>query len=646
MGANDLIAGRLVLAAARRACRMKMPLRVSQWADEYRVLSGIGSAEAGRWSTARTPYLREIMDQLSEDSPARKVVFMKSSQVGGTEAGSNWIGYVIAHAKGPMAIVMPTERSLTDWVSQKFDPMVDATPALQEVVGQRNAQRQPFEGGILYFKTAKSTADLKSTSLRYAMADEVDEYDWATIQGDPLGLLEVRLTTYHDRKLFVVSSPTVKDASRIEEEFEGGDQRRYNVPCPHCGEMQALKWGNLQFRRAPGRSNRVTDAWYACEHCGAEIEEHYKPTMLAGGRWIAENPGAPYPSYHINALYSPVGLGLSWVELADEWLQAQDDPAKLMRFMNTRLGETWADRSADIRANVLMARAEPYSLRTVPHGVCVITTGVDVQADRLEVQVLGHGRGERTWTLDYHVVRGSPADDSTWNALADYVNGIQFQASSGVVLRSEACGIDTGGHFTHDVYAFVRAGRVRRPMALKGASTPGRQILGKPSRQDINRRGVTIKKGVLLYTVGTDTAKHLLYARLAADAEKTPEERKVRFSAELEESYFDQLTAETFNPRKNRWEIKKGKRNEALDTWVYALAASHHPELYLHKWRKSDWDRREAQVYPQQQPEDQQVPEQPDPADALSPREEMKTQGVRRRARRPKGRSWATSWTS
>ena len=600
----------IALQAATRALRPKNTITVSEWADANRYLAPEGSAEPGRWKTSRTPFLREIMDQLSEQSSVRLVVFMKSSQVGGTEAGSNWLGYIMAHAKGPVAVIMPTEKSLGDWMSQKFDPMAGATPAIANVLRGRsnkssdnNAQRKKFIGGILYTKTAGSTAELKSTSLRYALADEVDEYDWSTLQGDPLGLIEVRLTAFHDRKLFVPSSPTMKDASRIEELFDKGDKRRYHVACPHCQETQHLKWSNLRWAKNPASPRLVRHAWYACEHCGVEIQEHEKSAMLAelgrGGhaRWIADMPGAPYPSYHINALYSPLGLGLTWAELATEWIDAQDDPAKLMRFVNTRLGETWADRSRDIKPNVLEARAEPYELRTIPVGCLVLTAGVDTQDDRLEIHITGHGKGERTWPIDYHILPGNPADEALWDRLADYLN-VTFTNSAGKELRIEATAIDSGGHYTHHVYAFVRSRRVRRCIAIKGANTPGRHILGKPSAQDVNWKGQTYKKGVMLYTVGTDTAKHLLYARLAGDAEKDPAARKVHFSAQLDASYYDQLVSETFNPRTNKWEKKKGKRNEALDTWVYSIAASHHPELYLHKWKAADWARREAMLEP------------------------------------------------
>lgn len=600
----------LALKAVARAMRPKDTITVSEWADANRILAVEGSAEPGPWKTSRTPFLREIMDQLSEDSPAQLVAFMKSSQVGGTEVGSNWIGYVMCHAKGPIAVVMPTEKSLGDWMSQKFDPMAAATPAVANVLKGRsnkssdnNAQRKKFVGGILYTKTAGSTAELKSTSLRYALGDEVDEYDWTTLQGDPLGLLQVRLTAYHDRKLFVPSSPTMKDASRIEELFEAGDKRRYNVPCPHCGELQHLKWSNLRWAKNPASPRLVRHAWYVCEHCGCEIQEHEKTAMLTeqghGGkaRWIAEAPGAPYPSYHINALYSPIGLGLSWAELATEWIDAQGDPAKLMRFMNTRLGETWADRSRDIKPNALEARAEPYELRTIPQGCLVLTAGVDTQDDRLEIQITGHGRGDKTWAIDYHVLPGNPADEDLWGKLAEFLNAT-FVNGHGKQMRIEASAIDSGGHYTHNVYQFVRSRVVRRCVAIKGANTASRPILCKPSAQDVTWKGLTYKKGVNLYMVGTDTAKHMLYARLNGDAEKDPSARKVHFSNQLDSSYYDQLVSEAFNPRKNHWEKKKGKRNEALDTWIYSIAASHHPELYLHKWKAADWDRREAMLEP------------------------------------------------
>lgn len=607
-------AAQLVFAALARGVRPRPRLAVSQWADQHRILSAEGSAEPGEWRTARTPYLREIMDQLSAHAPARKVVLKKASQVGGTEAASNWLGYIIAHAKGPVAVVMPTEKSLSDWMAQKFEPMAGATPAIRDVLAARsnrsadnNASRKRFVGGIFYAKTAGSTTELKSTSLRYAIADEVDEYDWSTLHGDPLGLLEVRLTTFHDRKLFVVSSPTLKDASRIDEEYETGDQRRYHVPCPHCAHLQPLVWSNLRWTTPEGKQRHVDRAWYVCAECGAEIEEHHKSAMLEersaerpdGARWVPEHEGAAYPSYWINALYSPRGLGLSWAELATEWIAAQADPAKLMRFINTRLGESWADTSRDIKHAALAARAEPVPLRSIPPGCLILTAGVDVQNDRLEIQILGWGwsaQAQRCWVIDYHVLHGSPAEEPVWDALAAYL-ATPLTNACGTQMVPEATAIDTG-HHTHAVYAFVRARRARRAIAIKGASIPGKPLLGKPSLQDVDWRGQTEKRGVALYQVGADTGKFILYARLNGDAERAAPERLIRFPEGLEESYYAGLTSETFDPRKNRWMLKKGRRNEPLDTWNYAHAATHHPELFIHRWRAADWARLAALVEP------------------------------------------------
>lgn len=604
-------AAAIALRAAARAFRPKEALTVSEWADAHRILAEEGSAEPGRWHTSRTPYLREIMDHLSEDSPTTIVPFMKCSQSGGTEVGSNWLGYIMDYAKGPCAVIMPTEKSLGDWMSQKFDPMATATPAVARVLRGRsnkssdnNAARKRFTGGILYTKTAGSTAELKSTSLRYAIADEVDEYDWQNLQGDPLGLLEVRLTAFHDAKLFVPSSPTMTDASRIEQLFLAGDQRRYHIPCPHCEELQFLKWANLRWTRHPQNDKMVTAVWYICEHCGAEIDERHKATMLPelghGGRarWIPsiESP-TPHPSWHINALYSPIGLGRSWKQLAEQWLEAQGQPEKLMVFINTRLGETYANRSNEVKPNALQARAEPYDLRTVPPGAVLLTAAVDTQDDRLEVQVLGHGKGGRTWVIDYHILEGSPASESVWERLHEYLSQT-FPNAYGRHLPIEATAIDSGGHHTHSVYNFVRRARhtLRRVITIKGSNTPSRQILGRGTPQDVTYRGKTTKHGVLLYLVGTDTAKDLLFARLTDDANQPEAERKVRFSSELDKSYYEQLTAETYNPRTKRWELKKGRRNEALDTWVYAVAASHHPELQIHKWSAAQWAARTLQI--------------------------------------------------
>ncbi len=640
-----------LISAARRAVRPKANITVSEWADAHRMLSEESDAEPGPWHTSRNPLTRGIMDALSETAPHNKVVFMGPTQLAKTAIATNFVGYIIAHAKGPCALFMPTENTLADWVTQKFTPMAKDTRVVAEALakkgsGDSNARRRGFVGGDLFFRTAGSEADLSSVSLRFVIADEVDKYQ-SSDKGDTLKKIGDRITSFESSggKLYVCSSPTIKDASIIEAEFEGGDQHRYHVSCPHCGALQHLKWSNLQWQLIEGLDKRVRDAWYGCSECGVLIEEHHKTEMLRehghGGkaRWIADNPGAPYPSFHANALYMPDGLGKTWKALAQEWLEAQGDHAKLMHFINSRLAETYRHAGSDIKPKTLSARAEPYSLRTVPAGCLYITVGVDVQSGadaRLELQVLGHGAGKRVWTLDYHVIPGNPSGDEVWDALAGYVNDIAYTNRHGKTLRSEACAIDIGGHHTHDVYAFVRSNRVLRPMAVQGASRPGKIILGKPTAQDVNWRGRTIKGGVKLYQIGTDTAKHYLFGLLQDDADKPAEERKIRFSQDLEEGYYDGLVSETFNPRKNRYEKKKGKRNEPLDTWVYALAASHHPELYLHKRTKASWEQRAAML----EPEDRPPAPEPEP---LHPMADPVAAAKKKKAKRSTG-NFATRW--
>ena len=649
---REQIAKALVYRSVRRAIKPKDKLTVSEWADANRVLVEGSDAEHGQFRTDRNPPIREIQDMLSEHVPVSKVVFKGITQYAKTLIATNWMGYVISHAKGPMGLFMPTEHGLTDWNEQKFEPMTEQTASVRKAMYGRNSgnnslRRKRYVGGSLYFRSAGSAADLKNVSLRYRVSDEVDEYKRDTGQGHALDLIKARGGAYEDGKDYICSSPTMKDASLIDEEFEKGDQRYYYVACPHCGEMQKLQWKNLIWDKIPGDQVKIKNVWYACEHHGCIIHEHEKTAMIEKGRWIAENPGAPYPSYTINALYMPVGMGTAnWTNLVYEWLDAQGDPVKLMVFVNTRLGEVFSDATHDLKPETLQQRAEHYALRTVPKGCLLITCGVDVQSGkdaRLEVQVLGHGEGKQEWTLDYHVIHGNPAGDEVWDALAEYINNIEFPNAYGKVLKSEATAIDTGGHHTHEVYNYVRLNRIKRPMAIKGASKQGQVILGKPSAQDVDWRGRTIKNGVKLYQVGTDTAKHQLYGLLNNDTDeegnlKPVEERKIHHSIELPIEFFRGLTAETFNPKKNRWEQKKGRPNEPLDTRNYAKAAAHHPEIYMHKWKKTDWARRRALLEPEAKERAETQQEEP-----LHPTAQPDAKPQRKRKRKRAG-NFATRW--
>jgi phage terminase large subunit GpA-like protein len=284
----------VVNAAWRRAWAPPPRITVSEWADENRMLSSKASSEPGPWRTARTPYLREIMDCLSATSPVEEVVFMKGAQIGGTEAGNNWIGYVIDIEPAPIMMVQPTTDTAKRYAKQRITPMLDETPALRESVKENRSRddantmlMKDFRGGVLVIAGANSAAGLRSMPVRFLFLDEVDAYPHDVDgEGDPVALAEKRTSTFARRKVLKVSTPTVKDFSKIEAAYLASDRRRYYVPCPHCSTFDWLRWANIRWPEAHPQF-----AYYVCEHCGAEVSEHHKNDMLAAGEWRAENPG-------------------------------------------------------------------------------------------------------------------------------------------------------------------------------------------------------------------------------------------------------------------------------------------------------------------------------------------------------------------
>lgn len=248
-----------------------------------------------------------------------------------------------------------------------------------------------------------------------------------------------------------------------------------------------------------------------------------------------------------------------------------------------------------VKHNVIADRAEAYAIRVAPAGVLAVTAGVDTQDNRLAVQLVGWGRGLQFWVLDYIELPGDPAEDSVWNALANLLNA-PIDTAGGAILRVEAVAIDAGGHRTEAVKAFVRDRRVRRPLAIFGAVPNNAPVLSKGRMQDVDWRGRLDKRGVMIHHVGTVGIKHWLYSRLSTDADKAPEQRLAHLSDQLPPEYFAGLVSESYNPSKNRFEKKRGARNEPLDTWVYAYAATHHAELRLHRRTKAEWDAVEARL--------------------------------------------------
>ena len=560
--------------------RPEQPLTVSQWADAHRRLSSKASAEPGPWRTSRTPYLREPMDCLSSSSPIQRVVMMFAAQTGKTEAGSNWLGYVIDHAPGPMLCVQPTVEMAKRLSKQRLESMITDTPCLAAKIAPARARdsgntmfSKEFPSGIMLLTGANSATGLRSAPCRYLFADEVDAFPSDVDgEGDPVALAERRTTTFARRKILLTSTPTVKDFSRIEAEYLRSDQRRFYVPCPSCGGMQWLQWPRLKWD-----AKRPGDVRYQCEHCGERFEENHKAAMLAAGEWRATAPSdGRTAGFQLSGLYSPLGW-CSWEQLVDDFLRAKSDAPALKAFVNTRLAETWEeDYAAAVSADGLMTKRLAYESGTCPDGVVLLTCGVDVQDNRLAVSVWGWGEGETGWLIWHQELMGDPTQVEVWGQL-DQVLVTEWATAAGNALKVSQVAVDSGGHCTHEVYRYVRDRVRQNVVAIKGSSRRNSPAVGKGSKVDVSWQGRVLKRGVTLYQLGTDTIKTTLFGRLRHN--EAGGVGTLHFGMAADEEYFRQLTSERQALRYHRgfpireWVKKAGDRNEALDCVVYAYAA-------------------------------------------------------------------------
>lgn len=555
-------------------------LTVSEWADKYRMLSNKASAEPGPWRTDRTPYLRQIMDCMSSSSPMQKVVFMAGAQLGKTEGINNVVGYMIAYAPGPALFVQPTVEMCKRLSKQRLDSLIHETPCLAEKIAPARSRdsgntmfSKEFPGGILLLTGANSATGLRSAPCRWILLDEVDAFPYDVDgEGDPCALAERRAATFSRRKIILTSTPTVKDLSRIEAEYLASDQRRYFLPCPHCDHMQYLQWKNMQWR-----DGDPSTAAYVCEACGTHIQEHYKSEMLRRGEWRATAVGEDKRTagFHLSSLYSPLGWK-SWEEIVGEFLRAKNDAPLLKTFVNTVLGETWEEEvGARLGAEGLRERAEFYPSNEVPDGASIVTAGVDVQDNRVAIGLYAWGQGEECWLMWHGEIFGDPAGKKLWEQVDDVVFRT-YKRANGEQVKVSAIGVDSGGHFTSEVYTYARERKHRGVFALKGQSQRNKPAIGKPSKVDINYKGQVLKNSAEVYPVGGDTIKTTLFGRLKHNE---PGAGYIHFHNEAGEEYFKQLTSERQVVRYvkgfavREWKKKAGDRNEALDCLVYSYAA-------------------------------------------------------------------------
>lgn len=606
-----------VMEAVANAWRVPERLTVSQWADRNRQLPAKAAAEPGQWRTSRNPLLREPMDALSDHHPCSEVSAMFCSQFGKSEILNNWIGYSIDHAPAPMLLVEPTVDTAEKYSKQRIEPMIDLAPVLREKVPSARKRDsgnstllKEFPGGLLIIVGSNSSSGLASMPIKLLAMDEVDRFPPALgDEGSTLKQAEQRLVTFARSKQFNCSTPVRmplddEDAggSIIWRKYQGGSRARYHVPCPHCGHHQPLLFEHLRWEKGTdekGRKKHLPDtAVYMCQgpDCGLAIEEHHKPAMLAdtamGGtaRWVHERPWIPdHLSYQANALYTPIGLGRSWAQIAAEWIECHRDRSKLVTFWNLILGMPFDDHADRMSEADLEKNAETYDLRQVPRGYYLLSAGVDTQIDHLDFLVRAWGPNERSIVIDRVKIWENPETDAAWAALTK-LRHQTFTNCCGIPLRIGSTLVDTGGASTQRVYRYCRENRHDNLIAGKGSSLRRQPVLGKPSKKDVkNSKGELHKHGVSLWMIGTDTAKQALFQRLADWAEvETPEHRMVRLSKKLGADFFRELTAEIYDERSGLFK-KLRVRNEALDLMVYSHAAACHPSMRVDKLTAADW---------------------------------------------------------
>ena len=579
----------LLLRAVGAACRVPPPRNVAEWADAERVVAAeSGSPWPGRWRTDRVPYLRQVMEVLSLDHPARRVTFVKAAQLGGSEAGLNLLGQIMAEQPAPVLVMLPSIDMMRGYNRLKLDPLISSTPALRQRVEDlvsRDEQASTvtfkrFPGGYLQLLTANSSANLQMRSARVLLMEEVSEYPFDVDgRGDPVEQLEARATMYAGReKIIGISTPAEEGSCRITADYERSSRGRYLVPCPHCGDRQTLEWESLRWPKG-----RPQEAAYHCQGCGTAIEHRHKPGMLAAGEWVHDVPEllATHAGFTLSGLYSPT---MSWADLAEQWERVQGDDAKVKTFVQQKLGRAWRVAGEAPEWQRLYDRREEWPQGTVPAGALLLTAGVDVQRDRLEAGIWGWGPNRESWLVDHVVIAGSPFHWRTWEQLAALLDQ-QYPHAGGGALPISLTAVDSGdGVSTAEVYAFTRKVGQRRAIPVKGRDQLP-QAIAPGGKVDVKRDGKRIGR-LKPWLVGSSFLKGEFYGQLKLER-PTAESGDpfppgfVHLPAHVAgEEICRQLVAEELRRSKTRngfarleW-IKTRDRNEALDCRVYARAAA------------------------------------------------------------------------
>lgn len=508
-----------------------------------------------------------------------KITVQGCTQLLKTEFINNVVGYFIHQDPAPMLVMQPTVNLGESWSKDRLDKMIRDTPELKELVRDKKSRdsdntilHKGFPGGHVTIVGSNSPVDLASRPIRVVLCDEVDKYpESAGKEGDPITLASERAATFWNWLVIAVCSPTIDGRSRINQEYEQSDKRVYNVPCIECGYAHEMEWKNVRWP-----SGQPEFALYHCPECQTAWSEQDRQWSINNGYWIATAEFRGHAGFRVSKLVSP------WEPvsaLAIKFVGAQKNPEKLKTFINTQLAETWKEKGEAPDWKRLYDRRESYDLNSVNEKVAFLTAGVDVQKDRLEVEVVGWGRDKQSWSVDYSVIMGDTATKEPWNKLEAQFLNKTWRTPDGRELQVRMMAVDSGFNTAH-VYDWVRSKSPTRVRAVKGSES-SQLIFSQPKAVDINREGDKIRRGVQVWHVGVNVLKEELYGWLKLEKPLDGEEYPDGYChfPQYNDEYFKQLTAEQLFKRKvngqtkYRWELTR-ERNEALDCRNYARAAA------------------------------------------------------------------------
>ena len=585
-----------------RASEPPPRLNLVEW-SQANVKLPDGPFEGQYFNLAKTPYLEPILRRLSPEHPATKISVRKSAQVGYTTVLIAWLLAVIAHIGGKSMIVQPSLPAARDFNEEKFQPSLDACDSASERIDavETKARFKKFPGGYVRLTGANSSKDLSSKTIKWMACDEVDR--WPSDldqQGDPMGMVDARqfafLATGEFKKL-VGSTPTIEGSSRIDADFEAGEQCCWEVPCPHCGEFQQLVWERLGYR-----AEWPHEAEYECAHCGEMIGHHEKDRMVRAGREsVPRNPGPGKDwSYEIDALLSPF---VTWDAMVAAYMASKDDPLTLKAWTNLWRGKSFKLTGEAPGWRDLMERAQSIkaTLRgQIPAWVLFLTAGVDVQQNRIEVTLYGWGLGKTRIAIDWLVLEGDTADLAVWGRLTE-VWQAEYRTTNGSIRFIEMMAVDAG--YRADMVCNWVRGKETAPrgrpkaMAIRGTPRVTDWILGGAHKHDFDLPGKKKRGAVMIWWVGSHIGKASFYGFLGLQGPNEAGQFPPGFvhaASDFPEEFFQQATAETMRPVERRngtvdyeWVRPAGKRNEVLDCSVYAHAAAIH--LGMDRMSPQDW---------------------------------------------------------